>query len=378
MGATGPCGPCSEIHIDTTPDKSGHSLVNAGDARVMELWNLVFMQYNRNLDGKLSPLPARHIDTGAGLERICRILQGKESNYDTDLFTPIIEHAARLTGQKYTADFDRVVDTAFRVIADHVRMLTISITDGARPSNEGRGYVLRRILRRAARFGRQHLGMSKPFIYELVPTVADVLGGAFPDVPKAVTRVSDIIKDEEASFGRTLDRGMKLFFDAVDATRSANARLISGAVAFRLYDEAGFPVDLTRQMAEENKLDVDEAEFNRLMQAKRQRDRAATKGKTAAMQAFDVQHCRLPTIARNGRRAFPKAELSGGPRKANSSLRATSTRAKGRSASSSTAPVSTLRRVARSGTSVRSPARRVLSRSMIPPRSATPSFILAR
>ena len=289
MGATGPCGPCSEIHIDFTPDKSGAALVNKGDARVMELWNLVFMQFNRGLDGKLTPLPARHIDTGAGLERICRVLQGVQSNYDTDLFTPIISQIAELTGQKYTASFDSIVDTAFRVIADHIRMLTVSITDGARPSNEGRGYVLRRILRRAARFGRQYLHTTEPFIYKLVPTVADVLGGAFPDVKQAVKRVADIVRDEEASFGRTLDRGMKLFFDAVETTKAANAHLIGGAVAFRLYDEAGFPVDLTRQMAEENGLGVDEAEFERLMQEKRQKDRAATKGKTAGIQAFDVQ-----------------------------------------------------------------------------------------
>ena len=289
MGATGPCGPCSEIHIDFTPDKSGAPLVNKGDARVMELWNLVFMQFNRGLDGKLTPLPAKHIDTGAGLERICRVLQGVQSNYDTDLFTPIINQIAELTGQKYTANFESIVDTAFRVIADHIRMLTVSITDGARPSNDGRGYVLRRILRRAARFGRQYLNTTEPFIYKLVPTVAEVLGGAFPDVKKAVNRVAETVREEEASFGRTLDRGMKLFFDAVETTKAANARLIGGSVAFRLYDEAGFPVDLTRQMAEENGLGLDEAEFERLMQEKRQKDRAATKGKTAGIQAFDVQ-----------------------------------------------------------------------------------------
>jgi len=289
MGATGPCGPCSEIHIDLTPDKSGGNLVNKGDARVMEIWNLVFIQFNRGADGKLSPLPARHIDTGMGFERLCRVLQGVPSNYDTDVFTPIMQHIGRLTGKTYTAGFDSIVDTAFRVIADHIRMLTVSITDGAWPSNEGRGYVLRRILRRAARFGRQYLDMTRPFIYQLVPTVADVLGGAFPEIKQNVSRVMDIVKDEEASFGRTLDRGMKLFFDAVDQAKKADSRLVSGSVAFRLYDEAGFPVDLTRQMAQENSLSVDEAEFERLMQEKRQKDRAATKGKMAGMQAFDVQ-----------------------------------------------------------------------------------------
>ncbi len=289
MGATGPCGPNSEIHIDFTPDKSGTALVNKGDARVMEVWNLVFIQFNRDAEGKLSPLPASHVDTGMGFERLCRVLQGVASNYDTDVFTPIMQHIGQLTGRKYTASFESQVDTAFRVIADHVRMLTASISDGVRPSNEGRGYVLRRLLRRAARFGRQYLDMAEPFIHKLVPTVVDTLGGAFPEMARNARQVSDIVRDEEASFGRTLDRGMKLFADAVEAAKTANSRLIGGSVAFRLYDEAGFPVDLTRQMAEENGLGVDEAEFERLMQEKRQKDRAATKGKTAGMQAFDVQ-----------------------------------------------------------------------------------------
>ncbi len=288
-GATGPCGPCSEIHIDFTPDKSGAALVNKGDARVMEVWNLVFIQFNRNAEGKLTPLPASHVDTGMGFERLCRVLQGAASNYDTDVFTPIMQHIGQLTGRTYAASFESHVDSAFRVIADHVRMLTASISDGVRPSNEGRGYVLRRLLRRAARFGRQYLDMTEPFIHKLVPTVVDTLGGAFPEMARNARQVADIVRDEEASFGRTLDRGMKLFADAIESAKTANSRLIGGEVAFRLYDEAGFPVDLTRQMAEENGLGVDEAGFERLMQEKRQKDRAATKGKTAGMQAFDVQ-----------------------------------------------------------------------------------------
>ena len=287
-GATGPCGPCSEIHIDLTEDKSGRSLVNKGDPRVMELWNLVFIQFNRDAEGKLWPLPAKHIDTGAGLERICRVMQGVRSNYDTDLFTPIMGRIAELTGQKYTASFESQVDTAFRVIADHIRMLTATISDGVRPGNEGRGYVLRRLLRRAARFGRQYLNMTEPFIHQLVPTVVDLLGDAFPEMKKHAAQVMDIVREEEAGFGRTLDRGMRLFSDAVEAAKAARSRLIGGSVAFRLYDEAGFPVDLTRQMAQENGLDVDEAEFERLMHEKRQKDRAATKGKIAHMQAFDT------------------------------------------------------------------------------------------
>ncbi|UCD29083.1 MAG: hypothetical protein JSV03_00950 [Planctomycetota bacterium] len=177
MGAIGPCGPCSEIHIDLTPDGSGRDLVNAGDPRVIEVWNLVFMQYNRDESGKLTPLSAKHIDTGMGLERIVAVLQGKYSNYDTDLFAPLMDHIAELTGKKYRGKVGKgaEIDNGFRVVADHARMLAFAIADGAKPSNDGRGYVLRRILRRAARFGRQHLDLHEPFIYELVPSVAETM-----------------------------------------------------------------------------------------------------------------------------------------------------------------------------------------------------------
>jgi len=287
MGQTGPCGPCSEIHIDLTPDGSGRQLVNAGDPRVIELWNLVFIQFNRDAAGTLSPLPASHVDTGMGLERLCMVLQGKTSNYDTDLLTPIIDRIAEITGKKYTGRFDRNVDTAFRVIADHVRALVFAITDGCRPSNDGRGYVLRRLLRRAARFGRQYLEMTEPFIYRLVPVVVDVLGEAFPEIARQPQQVMDILREEEASFGRTLDRGIKLLLDAARQAKAMGCRLIDGPTAFRLYDEAGFPIDLTRQMAEEHGLDVDEAEFERLMQEKRQKDRAAAKGRLESLLAFE-------------------------------------------------------------------------------------------
>jgi len=287
MGDTGPCGPCSEIHIDLTDDLSGRDLVNRGDSRVIELWNLVFIQFNRDADGKLTALPARHVDTGMGLERLCMVLQGKTSDYDTDLFSPIIGQISEITGKRYTGRFDSGVDTAFRVIADHIRMLTFAITDGARPSNEGRGYVLRRILRRAARFGRQYLEMTEPFIYRLVPAVVEVLGEAFPEITRQPDRVMEILREEEVSFGRTLDRGIRLFFEAAEKAKAAGSNRIDGQTAFRLYDEAGFPIDLTRQMAEENGLAVDEEQFERLLEEKRQKDRAAAKARTAGVLAFD-------------------------------------------------------------------------------------------
>jgi alanyl-tRNA synthetase len=275
MGATGPCGPCSEIHIDLTPNGSGAKLVNAGDARVMEIWNLVFIQYNRDEAGRLSPLPARHIDTGMGFERIVRVLQGKESNYDSDVFAPLLNRIAELTGKKYTGRLGggADVDNAFRVVADHARMLTFSITDGAKPSNEGRGYVLRRLLRRAARFGRQHLGQTQPFIHQLVDTIVATMGEAFPELKAHPDRVAELIRQEEESFGRTLDRGIALFEEAV--TRGAGT--ITAEDAFKLYDTFGFPIDLTVLMASERGLTVDEAGFQELMTAAREKARAGAK-----------------------------------------------------------------------------------------------------
>ena len=224
MGETGPCGPCSEIHIDLTEDKSGGTLVNAGDARVMEIWNLVFIQFNRGPDGKLSPLPARHVDTGMGFERVTALLQGKKSNYDTDVFTPIFAaiHAvtgapayggrleAKAQGIKGSKDGEEdsavMRDVAYRVIADHARCLTFALTDGAVPDREGRGYVLRRILRRAVRYGWQYLETHEPFIYRLVPSIVETMGAAFPELRSNPQRVMDLIREEEDSFGRTLER----------------------------------------------------------------------------------------------------------------------------------------------------------------------------
>ena len=235
MGETGPCGPCSELHVDLTHDKSGAELVNAGDPRVIEIWNLVFIQYNRDAGGKLTPLPAQHVDTGMGFERVTAVLQGHNNNYATDVFVPIIQRIEEISGHRYGEESGiedqgsgvgsavrtnsaryaafregNMQDEACRVIADHVRCLTFALTDGAVPDREGRGYVLRRILRRGVRFGWQYLDLRKPFLCELVDTVVDVMGDAFPELKKNPQHVKDIIREEEESFERTLDRGLAL------------------------------------------------------------------------------------------------------------------------------------------------------------------------
>ena len=274
MGATGPCGPCSEIHIDLTPDGSGGKLVNKDDARVIEIWNLVFMQYNRDESGRLSPLPARHVDTGLGFERLVRVLQGVSSNYDSDVFAPILARIAELTGKRYTAKVghDAHIDNAFRVIADHVRMLTFAIADGAKPSNEGRGYVLRRVLRRAARFGRQQFDQREPFIYKIVPTIAEHMGHFFPEIREQADKIMTLIREEEESFGRTLDRGIALFEQA-----ARSGKCIAAVDAFKLYDTYGFPLDLTVQMAAERGMAVDETGFEKLMAEAKELARASAK-----------------------------------------------------------------------------------------------------
>ena len=293
MGETGPCGPCSEIHIDLGPDRcdkkhtNGHNCaVNAGCARFIELWNLVFIQYNRGEDGKLTPLGAKYVDTGAGLERVVAVLQNKKSNYDTDLFMPIIDAASEMSGHKYTSALGNKTDNAFRVISDHIRALSMAITDGAMPSNEGRGYVIRRILRRASRFGRE-LDMHEPFLYKLVPVVADCLGEAFPEINERADFVSTVIESEEESFGRTLDRGIEIFNRAADKAQKSKNKTITGDDAFQLYDTYGFPIDLTRLMAEEQGLKVDTEKFNELMEQQRQRARAAQK--TVSVIAVDAK-----------------------------------------------------------------------------------------
>jgi alanyl-tRNA synthetase len=278
MGETGPCGPCTEIHIDRTPDKSGARLVNAGRPEVIEIWNLVFIQFNRGADGKLTPLPARHVDTGMGFERVTAVLQGKASNYDTDVFTPIFRAIQQITAAApYTGKLDDLKDTAYRVIADHVRALTFALTDGAQPGNEGRNYVLRRILRRAERYGRQYLGATRPFLCELVPAVVDVMGQAFPELRHNPGRVADLIREDEESFIKTLDRGIRVFQEAAERARQAGRKTISGDDAFTLHDTYGVFIDITEQMAGETGLGVDRRRFEELMEGAREKARGARK-----------------------------------------------------------------------------------------------------
>jgi alanyl-tRNA synthetase len=273
MGETGPCGPCSEIHIDLTEDRSGASLVNAGVPEVMEIWNLVFIQYNRDEQGTLHELPMKHIDTGMGFERICAVMQGKRSNYDTDVFMPVIDRIAEVARQPYEGEQRQV---AMRVIADHVRMLTFSIADGAIPGPDGRGYVLRRILRRAARFGRT-LGMHEPFLWSIVGTLCDTMGQVFPEIVENRHVVEKVIRAEEESFNATLDRGLDIFEEIVDRTKKSGGDTIDGADVFRLYDTFGFPLDLTNLLAEERGMRIDGARFDALLAEQKERSRAVTK-----------------------------------------------------------------------------------------------------
>lgn len=266
MGESGPCGPCTEIHYDRIGGRNARAMVNQSDPDVIEIWNNVFIQFNRETDGSLRPLPAKHVDTGMGLERITSILQNVRSNYDTDVFAPIFHRIEQITGARSyegklgEKDKDNV-DMAYRVIADHIRTLTFAITDGAVPSNVGRGYVLRRILRRAVRYGRQMLNAKTGFFADLAPTVVQHFGDAFPELRKAPDKVQAIIREEEESFGRTLDRGIKLFDEVAQAASATAGKTVSGGDAFKLYDTFGFPVDLTVLMANERGLKVDEAGY---------------------------------------------------------------------------------------------------------------------
>jgi alanyl-tRNA synthetase len=278
MGETGPCGPCTEIHIDRTPDRSGGKLVNAGRAEVIEIWNLVFIQFNRGEDKQLTPLPAKHVDTGMGFERITAVLQGKTSNYDTDVFTPIFAAIQGITrAPEYMGKLDDFRDTAYRVIADHMRTLTVALTDGAKPGNVGRDYVLRRILRRAERYGRQYLGTSQPFLCELVPTVVKVMGPAFPELQRDPSKVADLIRAEEESFIKTLDRGICLFEEAAMRARQSGREMISGKDAFQLHDTHGVYIDITEQMASEAGLRVDRKGFEEELEQAKDLARAARK-----------------------------------------------------------------------------------------------------
>ena len=277
MGDTGPCGPCTEIHYDRIGGgRNAAHLVNSGDPDVLEIWNHVFIQFNREPDRSLKPLPAKHVDTGMGLERLVSVIQDKRSNYDTDLWAPVFEAIRVRTGARaYTGKLDDHTDIAYRVIADHIRCLTLALTDGASPSNEGRGYVLRRILRRAVRHGHQTLGVRGPFLKDLVPAVVASLGGAFPELAPAAKRVAQLIEEEEVQFGRTLERGLALFADAAARVKKAGGTQIAADDAFRLHDTSGFPIDLTQVMAEEAGMTVDVAGYEALMEAARERSRSA-------------------------------------------------------------------------------------------------------
>ncbi len=268
MGDTGPCGPCSEIHYDFTPNGCKGSDVNADNPDVMEIWNLVFIQYNRDNTGMLHDLPQKHVDTGMGFERMVRVLQNKSSNYLTDVFLPLVNELINITGKEYSGKFEAPMN----VIADHVRTLTFAIGDGAIPSNEGRGYVLRRVLRRAARYGR-NLDMRTPFIYKLVDTVVDTMGHVFPEIVEKREFIKEVIKGEEESFNITLDKGLALFNDEAERMKSAGERTFSGDVAFKLHDTYGFPVDLTQLMARESGFAVNMDDFNRNMKAARELSR---------------------------------------------------------------------------------------------------------
>ena len=312
MGDTGPCGPCSELHVDLTPDGDTRgALVNQNDSRCIEIWNLVFIQFNANPDGTFTPLPQRHVDTGMGFERAVAIIQGTRnltdfsgtiSNYDTDVFRPIFDELEKLSGKKYASTLPRdggreqgeqeKIDVAFRVIADHIRALSFAVADGIVPSNEGRGYVLRRILRRAVRYGRT-LGFHEPFFFKLVDVVAKTMGDVFPELREKRETIKEIIGREEVAFNKTLDEGLTMFdramqFD-IEMTKTGVPREISGKIAFKLYDTYGFPLDLTELMARERGLTVDVADFEKLMEQQRERARKAQKKEEISVEDGDLE-----------------------------------------------------------------------------------------
>ena len=277
MGDTGPCGPCSEIHIDLRPEEEiaripGKDLVNTDDDRVIEIWNLVFMQFNRKADGSLEPLPAKNIDTGMGFERLCMVLQGKHSNYETDVFSGMIKRIEELSGHRYGED--EKTSVAMRVIADHIRAIAFSIADGQLPSNVKAGYVIRRILRRAVRYGYTFLGFDEPFLCSLVPQLISDMGEAYPELPKQQKLIESVIREEEMSFLRTLDRGIRLMDEYI--AKNAATKAIPGVDAFVLYDTYGFPIDLTQLIAAENGYTVDMEGFNAELLKQKERARNAT------------------------------------------------------------------------------------------------------
>jgi alanyl-tRNA synthetase len=271
MGDTGPCGPCTEIHFDRIGGRNAAHLVNMDDPDVLEIWNLVFIQFNRETDGSLRSLPSKHVDTGMGFERLASVIQNKRSNYDTDLFVPIFEAIHKgtdirpYTGKVGAEDVDKI-DMAYRVVADHIRTLVVSISDGGRPDNIGRGYVLRRILRRGIRFAIKKLNAKPNFFADLVDVVVDLLGEAFPEVKRNPQYVKDVINEEEAQFLKTLTRGQKLLEKTISKLDLNVTKEFPGDIAWRLYDTYGFPFDLTELMCEESGLRIDKVKFEEAKQ----------------------------------------------------------------------------------------------------------------
>ncbi|MDE6458358.1 MAG: alanine--tRNA ligase, partial [Muribaculum sp.] len=305
MGDTGPCGPCSEIHIDLRSDEEkaavpGRDLVNHDHPQVIEIWNLVFMQYNRKADGSLESLPAKVIDTGMGFERLCMALQGKKSNYDTDVFTPLINKIGELSGKRYGDDAK--VDIAMRVIADHVRTIAFSIADSQLPGNAKAGYVIRRILRRAVRYAYTFLDQKQAFMYRLLDTLIESMGEAYPELPKQRELIMRVIKEEEDAFLRTLDNGIRLLDNAIEAAKAKGKNEISGKEAFVLYDTYGFPLDLTELILKEHGMTLDHNEFDEEMAAQKARARNA-----AAVETGDW------VVVREGEQEFVGYDMTSTP-----------------------------------------------------------------
>lgn len=296
MGDTGPCGPCSEIHIDLRSDEeraavSGADMVNKDHPQVIEIWNLVFMQFNRKADGSLEPLPAKVIDTGMGFERLCMALQGKTSNYDTDVFQPIIKVIAGMAGTTYGTDKQQ--DIAMRVIADHIRTIAFAITDGQLPSNAKAGYVIRRILRRAVRYGYTFLDRKEAFMYKLLPVLIETMGDAYPELIAQKTLIEKVIKEEEESFLRTLETGIRLLDKKMEETKAAGKTVLNGVDAFTLYDTYGFPLDLTELILRENGMEADIEEFNKAMQKQKERARNAAAIETGDWITLKDSECKF-------------------------------------------------------------------------------------
>ena len=282
MGDTGPCGPCTEIHVDCRTGEErakqdGKELVNNDHPQVIEIWNNVFIQFNRNKSGALEPLPLKHVDTGMGFERLVRVLQNKQSNYDTDIFTGTIKAISGITGKKYGGTDNDKADIAFRVISDHIRAICFTIADGQLPANTGAGYVIRRILRRAVRYYYSWLGQQEPLLFQLVKIIAEQFAGVFPELQRQEAFVTRVIHEEEEAFLRTLDKGLKIFNEYIEQDQEGKKdKRISGPFAFKLNDTYGFPIDLTSLMARENGWTVDTKGFDAELQQQKNRSRAAT------------------------------------------------------------------------------------------------------